>query len=486
MTKYKPYTKFKPSGIAWLGEIPEHWEVLSFKNILTERNEKNNPIRCTEILSLSIDKGVTLYAEKTTNLDRFKDDYTQYKLAYVGDLVFNSMNMIVGAVGVSKYFGCVSPVYYTYSGGQNNAHATKFYEYIFRTRIVQGFLYSLGRGLMAIDRGEGKYNTLRLKVSRDDLRSMLLPFPNQQEQAKIVDFLNYKLAKIDRFIRKKKQLIKLLNEQKAAIINHSVTKGIDPNAKMKPSGIEWLGDIPEHWEVRKLKYVVSLNDETLNEKTNPEFELRYIDIGNVNDAGDIAEIVKYKFKDAPSRAKRIVKEGDVIISTVRTYLKAITLISEDCENLIVSTGFAVLRPKAKIISTFLNFSVRANYFIQKVCADSYGVSYPAINASELIELEIAFPNVLEQCAIGSHIEKETTKFNQTISTIEKEITLVEEYKTALIAEAVTGKIDVRDFEIPEMDDVETRHALSLHDELSPYDEEQEDETGMVAENEEEY
>ena len=486
MNNHKPYTKYKPSSIAWLGDIPEHWEVESLKNILTERNEKNNPIKSKEILSLSIDKGVTLYAEKTTNLDRFKDDYTQYKLAYKGDLVFNSMNMIVGAVGVSNYFGCVSPVYYTYHGGHDNIHTSKFYEFIFRSKTVQGFLYSLGRGLMAIDRGEGKYNTLRLKVSRDDLRSMKLPFPNLQEQSRIVDYLNYKLAKIDRFIRKKKQLIKLLNEQKASIINQAVTKGLDPNAKMKPSGIEWLGDITEHWEVKKLKYVVSLNDETLNEKTNPEFELRYIDIGNVNDAGDIAEIVKFKFKDAPSRAKRIVKEGDVIISTVRTYLKAITLISEDCENLIVSTGFAVLRPKAKIISTFLNFSVRANYFIQKVCADSYGVSYPAINASELIELRIAFPCILEQTAIVSHIEKETAKLNQTISTIEKEIALVEEYKTALIAEAVTGKIDVRDFEIPELDDVETRHALSLHDELSPYDDEQDDEIGTMAEDEGEY
>lgn len=170
MNNIKPYSKYKLSGIEWLGDIPEHWEVESLKNILTERNEKNNPIKTKEILSLSIDKGVTLYAEKTTNLDRFKDDYTQYKLAHKDDLIFNSMNMIVGAVGVSNYFGCVSPIYYTFNSNLQNSLTTKYYEYLFRNKIVQSFLFSLGKGLMAIDRGEGKYNTVRLKVSRNDLR----------------------------------------------------------------------------------------------------------------------------------------------------------------------------------------------------------------------------------------------------------------------------------------------------------------------------
>jgi type I restriction enzyme S subunit len=192
MTNINKYQAYKDSGVTWLGDIPVHWEVESFKNILTERNEKNQPIRTKEILSLSIDKGVTLYAEKTTNLDRFKDDFSQYKLAYKGDLVLNSMNMIVGAVGVSEYFGCVSPVYYTYHGGLDNSNTSKFYEYLFRCKTVQGVLYSLGKGLIAIDRGEGKYNTLRLKVSRDDLRSLRLPFPNHSEQTAIALFSTVK------------------------------------------------------------------------------------------------------------------------------------------------------------------------------------------------------------------------------------------------------------------------------------------------------
>ena len=144
-------------------------------------------------------------------------------------------------------------------------------------------------------------------------------------------------------------------------------------------------------------------------------------------------------------SRRIVKNGDVIISTVRTYLKAIAKIEND-KDVIVSTGFAVLRPNTSIGCDFLNLVVRANYFIEDVCANSYGVSYPAINASELITLKLAVPkSKTEQKEIFNFIQTETKKIAKTITTIEKEITLVAEYKTALIAEAVTGKIDVRDF-----------------------------------------
>lgn len=214
--------KLKESGVEWMGEIPEHWKIESLKNILTERNEKNDPIRTREILSLSIDKGVTLYAEKTTNLDRFKDDFSQYKVAHKGDLVFNSMNMIVGAVGVSEYWGCVSPVYYTY-GGRHNYSNTKFYEYLFKCKTLQGVLYSLGKGLIAIDRGEGKYNTLRLKVSRDDLKSLRLPFPSHSEQNKIIAYIETQSSKIKTLITLKEQEIEKLKEYKATLINSAVT-----------------------------------------------------------------------------------------------------------------------------------------------------------------------------------------------------------------------------------------------------------------------
>lgn len=218
-----PDVMMKNSGIEWIGMIPEHWEIKPFKYILNERSEKNNPIISTERLSLSIDKGVTLYSEKTTNLDRFKDDFQEYKIAHKGDLVFNSMNMIVGALGVSDYFGCVSPVYYTFYDDIDGHYTAKFCEYIFRSKTIQSVLFSLGKGIMSIDRGDGKYNTLRLKVSRDDLRSMNLALPGLEEQIKIIKHLNEKSREIEKFINIKHKLINELEVYKKSLIYEVVT-----------------------------------------------------------------------------------------------------------------------------------------------------------------------------------------------------------------------------------------------------------------------
>lgn len=214
---------FCETNFAWMGKIPSHWELKPFKYVLNERNEKNNPIKSTERLSLSIDKGITLYAEKTTNLDRFKDDFTAYKLAYKGDLVMNSMNMIVGASGVSDYFGCVSPVYYTYFDNEPDHITAKYCEYLFRSRMLMRVLRSLGRGIHHIDRGDDRVNTCRLKVSRDDLRTLVLPVPPICEQRDIVSFLDKRTAEIDSLIAEKESLINDLEAYKKSLIYEVVT-----------------------------------------------------------------------------------------------------------------------------------------------------------------------------------------------------------------------------------------------------------------------
>lgn len=460
MNNIKPYSKYKSSGIAWLGEIPEHWEQTQLNKLFFDNKNENENLVENNLLTLSYGKIKRKDISSANGL--LPASFSNYQIIDKGDIILrlldlqNDKNSL--RVGYVNERGIITSAYIGLKIKNKNC-SKYFFTLLNHLDLIKHF-YNGGGGV-------------RQSMGYSELAKERLCLPSLPEQTAIATFLDYKLSKIDRFIRKKKQLIKLLNEQKAGIINQAVTKGLNPNAKMKPSSIEWLGDIPEHWEVRKLKYAVTLNDETLSEKTDPDYQLRYIDIGNVDESGKVAEIVNYKFKDAPSRAKRIVKDGDVIISTVRTYLKAITQIPSNCENLIVSTGFAVLSPRNEINSDFLNSSVRANYFIQRVCSESFGVSYPAINASDLVNFEIAFPNIPEQTAIVSHIEIETAKLNQTISTIEKEISLVEEYKTALIAEAVTGKIDVRGYEIPEIEETES------YDEI-------EEELSMVAEDEEDY
>ncbi len=211
--------------------------------------------------------------------------------------------------------------------------------------------------------------------------------------------------------------------------------------KCKDSGIKWLGEIPEGWEVKRLKHLSSVNDEVLAETTDPDYEIRYVDISNVDAVLGIEHKESMTFGNAPSRARRSVKHGDIIISTVRSYLRAITPIDNPESNLIVSTGFAVIRPKNEFESQFAFHALRAAYFVDTVVANSVGVSYPAINASELVTFYIALPPKSEQRAIAAFLDRETARIDKLIEKKERKIELLHEKRSALISHAVTKGLD---------------------------------------------
>ena len=197
---------------------------------------------------------------------------------------------------------------------------------------------------------------------------------------------------------------------------HARTK---PYPAYRDSGVEWVGEIPAHWQVRRLKYLATVNDEALPETTDPDTEITYVDIGNVDPVRGITGTVDLVFEDAPSRARRIVRQGDIIIGTVRTYLKAIARIQSTDTNLIVSTGFAVIRPQ-HLHDGFVAYALGSPYFVERVVAHSVGVSYPAINASELACLDIAFPPLPEQQSIAAFLDREIAKIDAMVS--KKELT----------------------------------------------------------------
>ena len=213
-----------------------------------------------------------------------------------------------------------------------------------------------------------------------------------------------------------------------------------PYPTYKPTGVEWLGEIPAHWEVRRLKYLATVNDEALPDTTDPDMEITYVDIGNVDSIAGITGTEDLVFEDAPSRARRVVRQGDVIVSTVRTYLKAIARIEPTDANLIVSTGFAVIRP-LDLDSGFAAYALSSPYFVDRVVAHSVGVSYPAINASELARLDIAFPPLLEQQAIAAFLDRDTAGIDALVVKKERLIELLQEKRTALITRAVTRGLD---------------------------------------------
>ena len=204
----------------------------------------------------------------------------------------------------------------------------------------------------------------------------------------------------------------------------------------KDSGVEWLGNVPAHWELKRLKFSASINDEALPETTDPDMYLSYVDIGSVHPIRGIDSMAEMAFEDAPSRARRIVRDGDTIISTVRTYLRAVAAIRNPVPNTIVSTGFAVVRPRS-VSPPFISYVLSEQGFIEAIMARSVGVSYPAINASEIGMLSIPLPPLSEQRAIADFLDRETEKIDTLVA---KKRTLIERLKeehTALITHTVT-------------------------------------------------
>ena len=230
------------------------------------------------------------------------------------------------------------------------------------------------------------------------------------------------------------------------------------------SSNEWLGEIPAHWHLRRLKYLATVNDEALAESTDPNMEIAYVDIGNVDSVEGITGREEMVFEDAPSRARRIVRHGDVIISTVRTYLKAIARIEDANANIIVSTGFAVMRPR-HMDAGFIAYALGAPYFVERVVAYSVGVSYPAINASDLASLDIAFPPLAEQRAIAAFLDRETAKIDALVAKKQRLIEVLGEKRTALISRAVTKGLDP---DVPMKDSgVEWLSEIPVHWEVAP-------------------
>ena len=301
---------------------------------------------------------------------------------------------------------------------------------------------------------------MRLRLYFDQFGQIPIPVPPRPEQDQIVAYLRAQDAHIAHFIKTKRDLIKLLTEQKLRIIDHAVTRGLDSSVALKASGIEWLGEVPEHWEVKPLKRWVRLNARTLGQKTSPDFEFRYVDIGSVQTGRLVKEPERIRFEAAPSRARRVLRRGDTIISTVRTYLKSIWYVSEDADDLIASTGFAVLTPGSGVEPEYLGYVIQSSPFVNRVTANSIGIAYPAIAETVLGRFPVALPpTVDEQQAIVARIKTESAPLDDAITRTEDEIKLIREYRDRLIADVVTGQVDVRGWQ-PGPDDVVDDAALA--------------------------
>ncbi|MBZ4194205.1 MAG: restriction endonuclease subunit S [Candidatus Contendobacter sp.] len=236
------YESYKDSGVEWLGEVPEHWKVKPCRAIVHEKTVKNDGAKCEDYLSLMANVGIIPYAEKGDVGNKKPEDLSKCKIVKKGDFVINSMNYGIGSYGLSAYDGVCSPVYIVLKP-QNDVIESRFAFRIFENRAFQTFAQSFGNGILEH----------RCAINWDILKVISVGLPPQSEQKIILAFLDRETAKIDALIAEQQRLIELLKEKRRAVISHAVTKGLNPDAPMKDSGIEWLGKVPKHWEVVAVK-----------------------------------------------------------------------------------------------------------------------------------------------------------------------------------------------------------------------------------------
>lgn len=421
--KTKRYQNYKDSGVEWLGEIPEHWDLTRLGTRFEDRRTK---VSDKDYKALSVTKNGTIPQLASAAKS---NDGDNRKLVKKGDFVINSRSDRKGSSGIAYQDGSVSLIYIVMK--PLNIHPI-YCNYLLKSYNFIEEFYKMGHGIVA-DLWTTRYA---------EMKNIMVGIPPLKEQTAIANFLDDKTTKIDQAIKIKKHQIQLLKERKQILIHNAVTKGLDKNVALKDSGVDWIGQIPVGWEVKRLKYVCDINKESLAETTNKDYSFNYVDIGSVSLESGIQQTEEYTFKNSPSRARRIAKVGDTVISTVRTYLKAIDFINKEKSTFIYSTGFAILEPKVFIYPEFLANFVRSDAFTEQVTINSKGMSYPAINSTDLSRLFVAHCGIQEQKKISDYIENASQKIETAILLKQQEIEKLKEYKSSLINSCVTGKVRV--------------------------------------------
>ncbi|WP_372409727.1 restriction endonuclease subunit S [Acinetobacter radioresistens] len=461
MAKYQAYAEYKDSGVEWLGEIPSHWDLQRLKVILNERNEKNDPIKSTNILSLTMHQGVIPYSEKEgSGGNKPKEDLTAYKLVYENDIVLNSMNVIVGSVGISRYFGIASLVYYMLYPRNLNQTNIRFYNYIFQAKSFQENLGRLGTGIL-IKKSEssGKLNTIRMKISMEDLNNEILTIPSVEEQTQIANFLDHETAKIDHLIEKQQQLIELLKEKRQAVISHAVTKGLDPNVPMKDSGVEWLGEVPEHWQLVPLKYLCTFSGGGTPTKDN----LSYWTDGNIPWVSPkdmktfwISETQDYITEKAVKESSTNTVEQNSLLMVVRSGILQRTIpIAINTVPVTMNQDMKALKFGKRVLVEYIANLIHGNTVQLLLEWSKEGATVESIEHEYLANSLIPVPSLKEQEEITQVIAKKMKVYAELTEKAELQITLLQERRTALISAAVTGKIDVRNWQAPMVAEAQT-------------------------------
>lgn len=421
---------------AWLGNYPAHWQVLRIKNIFSEIEDRSTSGN-EELLSVSHYTGITLKRDSLENEDDFisnAETLEGYKRVAKGDLVINIMLAWNGSLGISPFDGITSPAYCVYRIKENNN--PEYFGYLFATNLLKTEFRKKSTGII----------DSRLRLYSDKFFSIFSVVPPVEEQNQIVEYIKTQSQKINHFIAKKQQFIALLKEQRQSIINEAVTKGINKKVKLKDSGIKWLGAIPENYQRTSLKRLVKVKI-TDGPHETPNFVEEGIPFVSAEGAfegkidlnkkrGFISEELHKEY------CKKVKPQfGDIfIVKSGSTTGKTVIVDIEDEFN--IWSPLALVRTNDLINNNFMLYSLQSEYFQKQVQQNwSFGTQ-PNIGMGVLERLVVIFPKSLsEQTQIVNHIKTETATIDTAIAKTEREIELIKEYKEAMIAEAVMGKVN---------------------------------------------
>ncbi|MEG0868597.1 MAG: restriction endonuclease subunit S [Hafnia sp.] len=447
MAKYKAYPEYKDSEIEWLGKIPSGWLLKKAKYIF---QRVQRPLR-------DIDGVVTAFrdGQVTLRTNRRTDGFTNSvkEIGYQGvrrnDLVIHAMDGFAGAIGVSDSDGKCSPVCSVCIPWKNQSVNMHFYGYLVRQLAVTDFILSLAKGI--------RERSTEFRFS--EFSGLMLAIPPIYEQNQIATFLDHETAKIDNLIEKQQQLIELLKEKRQAVISHAVTKGLNPDVPMKDSGVEWLGDVPEHWTIKPLRYLgdcqngINIGAEAFGSG------FPFVSYGDAyknrvlpdNGSG----LVQSTTED---RRKYSLLRGDVLFTRTSETIEEIGFASaciKSIENACFAGFLIRFRPKSSDLCIEYSKYYFSNQLLRIFFTKEMNLITRASLSQDLLKtMPVVIPPVDEQIKIAELLDNISEKFDQLQLLGEEQIKYLQERRTALISAAVTGKIDVRDWIAPDTQDVE--------------------------------
>ena len=425
--------EMKDSGLVWAGLIPLNWKLKKIKYALQERVEKNNPIQTTEILSLTAKQGVIPYGEKEGGGNKPKEDVSAYRLAYPGDIVMNSMNILSGSVGLSKYYGCVSPVYYMLRPRKTNEDV-RFYNYIFQTTVFQRSLFGLGNGILIKESGNGKLNTIRMRIPMDKFGGLFIPIAPNEEQCRISDYLDTRCAEIDQISTDIQAEIETLEQYRQSAITEAITRGLNPDAQMTDSGVFYMAPMNAAWRLTKIGYVCT----KLSRPFDPE---------------DTALICSNKGKVlirpedmtgimvSEDNAMQGIHRGDIAIHGMDTWHGAIAMSDYDGKITRVVHVCDSTEEKRFIVYYLQHLAFQGVYKL--ISNGVRGNTSDFRSWDKVKDICIAVPRTIEeQKEICDYLDRISAEIDAIVAEKQSQLTALDEYKKSLIFEYVTGKKEV--------------------------------------------